>query len=100
MRRLTQKQYLLARHALGLPNDHKKSYRNHFMAADGTPDFNEWKTMEADGFAFGVKCEELWGKNNTMFRLSESGARRALFGREKLDEEDFPRYPSEEKSVD
>jgi hypothetical protein len=39
---LTPRQIELARHALGLPNQYKKSYRNRFVAGGNHPDQNDW----------------------------------------------------------
>ena len=45
-RSLTPAQLELARHALGLPNDRRRSYRNRYLAGGGSP---EWDAMVEAG---------------------------------------------------
>lgn len=57
--KLTPAQRELARHALGLPNDRKRSYRNRFIASKGHADFAEWEVMVATArlwFAAPYRC--------------------------------------------
>lgn len=84
---MTPEQRELARHALGLPNRNRKSYRNRYVCEESHPVWSEfvkrgWATMRAaDTVPFGG-C--------AIFYLTEAGARLALDKGEKLDAEDFP----------
>lgn len=80
----------LARHALGLPNRARKSYRNHFVAGPGCSDFNNWEAMVAAGYAVKRKGGSLSG-GDPIFFLTRSGADLALEAGERLDPEDFPK---------
>lgn len=82
---MTPTQRELARHALGLPNKMRKSYRNRFVAGAGHGDYGDWTQMAADGNA-----EMRVG--DSLFWLTEQGARQALDQGEVLDEEDFPTF--------
>lgn len=79
----------LARHALGLPNRRRKSYRNHFVAGDGHSDWVRWNEMVASGFAIRRKGGPLTGGDD-LFRLTKVGALAALDKGESLCPEDFP----------
>ncbi len=87
---LTPEQKHLARHALGLPNPKRRSYRNWFGAYTGGPDHAAWTAMVAAGLA---RVHE--GKPNAAgqrmdgFGLTRAGADAALEARETLDPEDF-----------
>lgn len=79
-------QLTLARHALGLPNHGKRSYRNRYFAAPRTSQAEAWRRLvEADLASF-VGREG----SSMRFCLTEAGARAALKPGERLDEEDFP----------
>lgn len=79
---MTPRQIDLARHALGLPNDQQRSYRNRFWAGPGHTDYPEWEKMVARGVA---------AKNQTVpgFHLTKTGAEQVLEPGESLDPEDF-----------
>jgi hypothetical protein len=85
---MTPEQIELARHALGLPNRNKKSYRNHFVAGEGHSDFENWRDMVEKGFARGKKGSQLTG-GDPVFWLTLAGASLALRRGEKLDPDDF-----------
>ena len=69
---MTDKQRQLARHALGLPNKQKTSFRNRFCASPGSDDFAEWEAMVSQGEA--VKFpSSLWG-GDSMFHLTLKAA--------------------------
>lgn len=85
---MTPKQIELARHALGLPNKARKSYRNHYVTGGGE-DYAEWMSMKEDGNARHTKGNQLTGGED-LFWLTAKGAALALKPREKLDAEDFP----------
>jgi hypothetical protein len=84
---MTPRQIELARHALGLPNDRHRSYRNSYVVEKGTSRSKEWKAMVAAGIA-----ESREGLNSSMavFWLTKEGATAALKPGESLDAEDFP----------
>lgn len=82
---LSLRQFDLARHALGLPNDRRRSYRNRFYAGSGHQAYADWEAMIASGAA---RAEEAGGTR--MFWLTEQGARAALLPGEQLCHEDFP----------
>lgn len=78
----------LARHALGLPNKRRCSYRNHFVTGEGCDDHNQWMGMVDGGFAVRRKGSALTGGDD-LFRLTKTGATEALSAGEHLDPEDF-----------
>jgi hypothetical protein len=86
---MTPRQKELARHALGLPNAAKRSYRNRFFTAPtiANPDFVDWSSMVAIGCAQGVRETETMAR----FWLTRKGADAALLRGESLDPEDFPK---------
>lgn len=86
---MTPAQIELARHALGLPNKRRHSYRNHFTAGIGHPDFANWIDMTVKGYARRWINSRLAGGDD-MFWLTPEGARLALQPGETLDAEDFP----------
>lgn len=73
---MTDIQQELARHALGLPNKQRLSYRNSFCASKGHSDHSEWEAMVADGLAI-KRISALWGGDD-MFHLTLKGALLAL----------------------
>ena len=83
---MTPRQRELARHAIGLPNDKRQSYRNRFIAGRGHVDFADWMAMVNDGHA--VK-RDMAGPNYS-FHLTHKAATQALEPGERLDREDFP----------
>ena len=86
---MTENQRELARHALGLPNKQRTSYRNHFCAGAGHSDYPEWVVMVEQGDATHRNGSDLSGGDD-VFCLTEKGANSALLPREKLSTEDFP----------
>lgn len=86
---MTRGQIQLARHALGLPNRWRTSYRNHFVAGPGHADYAGWCAMVAAGLARRRQGSPLTG-GNAVFRLTRAGAAKALLPGESLDSEDFP----------
>uniref|UniRef100_A4WTA8 Uncharacterized protein n=1 Tax=Cereibacter sphaeroides (strain ATCC 17025 / ATH 2.4.3) TaxID=349102 RepID=A4WTA8_CERS5 len=87
---MTPRQIELARHALGLPNRRKQSYRNHFVTGPGAPDYDAWEAMVTDGFAKKFRGGALSG-GDPVFILTPKGAMAALERGERLDPEDFPK---------
>jgi putative hemolysin len=86
---LSPKQISLARHALGLPNERLRSYRNRYCVSPDGDTFKSWRTMVASGAAECSKHGGLAG-GVFMFVLTEAGARASLCPGEALDPEDFP----------
>lgn len=86
---MTPKQRKLARHALGLPNKMRMSYRNRFIAGLDHDDYAEWTRMVAEGNAEMRHGGTMPYAGDSLFWLTETGARQALNPREKLDPEDF-----------
>lgn len=80
-----------ARHALGLPNTRKRSYRNWFTAPAQSPNALIWGDMVVAGNAELVKGD---GRIQA-FSLTEKGALGVLYENESLDPEDFwfVKYP-------
>jgi hypothetical protein len=95
---MTENQIELARHALGLPNKKRVSYRNHFCAGPGHTDYPEWVAMVAQGDAVRRSGGSLTFGGDDMFYVTGEGARAALLPREKLDADDFPFEKQEKKA--
>jgi hypothetical protein len=91
---VTVKQFKLGRHALGLPNRGRKSYRNHFVAGETHDDYADWMEMVATGDAVRINGGPLTG-GDFVFRLTSQGATTCLMEREKLSEEDFPQVTND-----
>jgi len=77
----------LARHALGLPNRYRRSYRNRFLSGG---ECSDWRAMEAAGHAESGKPDE---HGRIWFWLTRAGAEAALDPGERLCREDFPPLP-------
>lgn len=85
---MTPAQLELARHALGLPNGRKRSYRNSFVTGEESPDHAPWMDMVSAGLANRrAKAKHYGGMD--IFWLTTSGAKAALVNGERLDPEDF-----------
>lgn len=90
---MTPKQRKLARHALGLPNRARRSYRNRFVATycEGG-DYDQWSEMTDAGLAERAPVlTGSQGRKRARFWLTEVGARAALDPGETLCREDFPK---------
>lgn len=89
---LTREQRDLARHALGLPNDSCRSYRNRYFAGPSHPAYAHWCAMEDMGAAQRVKevMLHVGAHKSVQFELTRAGAVAALNDGERLDPEDFP----------
>lgn len=85
---MTPNQRKLARHALGLPNEQRHSYRNRFHATTGSSDWQAWMQMAGNGEAKYSLSPK--GSLTDLFWLTKDGAVKALEPGEKLDPEDFP----------
>ncbi|RWO57262.1 hypothetical protein [Mesorhizobium sp.] len=93
---MTPAQKELARHALGLPNRQRRSYRNHFVTGEGGSDHREWMALVEAGHAWRRAGSQLRGLTggDDLFRLTRAGAELALEKRERLNPEDFPKVPA------
>jgi hypothetical protein len=78
---MTPEQRTLARHALGLPNRRKVSYRNRYVTGTCVEDHPLWHKMVQQGWA---------AHERGVYYLTEQGALLALDPGEALDPEDFP----------
>ncbi len=86
---MTETQKELARHALGLPNRQRKTYRNHYVTSGPGGDHAEWMALVDAGQARRRLGHPLAGGDD-VFWLTEQGAQSALNHGERLDREDFP----------
>lgn len=83
---MSPEQLKLARHALGLPNNFMRSYRNRYAAGIGTTQEAAWDDLVSKGMAErGTNGIAIVG-----FCLTLEGAKAALEPAETLDREDFP----------
>lgn len=81
---MTAQERDLARHALGLPNRRKRSYRNHFVCTTDPL----WERMVEAGLATVRRSAEPGGMHT--YRLTRDGAEAALEPGDSLDPKDFP----------
>lgn len=83
---MNQAQRELARHALGLPNRDRQSFRNRYVAPQASTAHRALRDMEAAGEAefVGTSGAGLW------FTITRKGAEEALDPSETLCPEDFP----------
>lgn len=88
MAELTPKQLELMRHALGLPNTMRTSYRVYYTASEGQDGYAAWIELVALGFAKMHKSDAFRGDD--VFIVTRAGAEAALQPGEKLSKEDFP----------
>lgn len=85
---MTPQQKELARHALGLPNKRKTSYRNYFMTGSGSTDYPIWMGMVEQGDALsGAHAFS----DDMCFWLTPQGAIGALSSGEMLRFDEFNR---------
>ena len=86
---MTPLQRKLGRHALGLRDDNKRSYRNSFVAGPKNANYAVLMRMVRDGLAkrerFGAHPE-----NRYVFHLTKISAEQCLDPGEALSLEDFP----------
>lgn len=83
------KQREMARHALGLPNKSRTTYRNRFVTDEAGDDFEVWMGMVARHWAkVRGPVKDLGGMY--MFWLTRTGAAAALEPGETLNPKDFP----------
>jgi len=81
---MTPEQRELARHALGLPNDRRRSYRNRYHAPPGSESWWAWSALVDQGRALFER-----GNRNDFFMLTRTAAESVLGPGETLDLEDF-----------
>lgn len=88
---LSERQRKMARHALGLPNDTRKSYRNRYFVGEPCEAFDDWTEMVNAGMAERVSVSVKGTPiGRTMFYLTRPGAEAVLKRGERLCTEDFP----------
>lgn len=85
---LTPRERELARHALGLPNEKRRSYRNRYYVGADTPTGRQWCELVARDLAILVRAPKVLCDH---FHLTRAGAEAVLEAGETLDEEDFPK---------
>ena len=83
---MTPRQIELARHALGLTNGRKETYRTHFCAGPGHVDFEDWMGLVRGGRASVVVGGAMSGGDH-VFRLFRDTAEKVLRPGETLDPE-------------
>lgn len=83
---MTPEQQKMARHALGLDGERRRSYRNRYSASPGSPQEDAWNDLCRRGLA------ERRDHSDKLvdFFLTREGAEAALIEGEILDPEDFP----------
>lgn len=86
---MTPRQRKIARHMLGLPTEHKRSYRNRYIIGSKGRGYGVLMRMVRDGLAtrerFGAHPDNRW-----CFALTKAAALSVLEPGETLDDEDFP----------
>ena len=85
---MSPEQLRLARHALGLPNARRRSYRNRFFASPGGFTHAVWMDMVAKGWA-GREGPDANHSKLDFFWLTRDGAGLAKKQNEDLCREDF-----------
>lgn len=80
---MTAQQRDLARHALGLPNKQRISYRNHFVTHKDSEDYCPWQELVRHGLAMFMHGGEMAGGGD-IFWLTQQGAEHVLEPGEKL----------------
>lgn len=86
---LSSQQQVLARHALGLPNKYRKSYRNRYVVGCLSETYKLWGEMVTAGMAEEYPMEGS-SIGQVMFCLTRPGAEAVLKRGERLCAEDFP----------
>jgi hypothetical protein len=71
---MSPNQIKLARHALGLGNGRKVSYRNSFVAAPGHWDYDDWIAMTRAGHAVRIDGSTVPFGGDDLFRMTRAGA--------------------------
>ena len=72
----------LARHALGLPNAQKQTYRNHFCIPEGADEYPNWEDLVKQGLAVKAGGGVNW--SGDFFYLTLEGATQALLPGESI----------------
>ncbi len=76
----------MARHALGLPNPQRESYRNHYCIEPGGAEYDAWMDLVERNLA--VRRKNPGWLSGDMFYLTLAGALDAREGQEHLGRED------------
>lgn len=90
MTNLTHREIELGRHALGLPNMQRKSYRNRYYVAAGTLGALAWDGMVKKGAA--EKYAAASGQTLDLYCMTDHGAVACLKEKERLCPEDLPNF--------
>lgn len=83
---LTTEERRLARHALGLPNAHRRAHRNRFAANRSSRDYAVWRGLVDRGYAVRWPWFYSYGDH---FRLTPAGVELALNAGETIDPEEM-----------
>lgn len=83
---MSPRQIELARLALGLPNQYRKSYRNRFCGGREHGDYANWRALVNAGMAVRWPW---WFSYGDLFMLTAAGASAVLKRGERLDPEDY-----------
>lgn len=89
---MTETQRKLMRHALGLPNKQKTTYRNHFCIGVGSDGYEEWEELVSKGLAVKAIGGANWAGD--FFYLTLEGARAVLLPKEHISREDAEKMRS------
>lgn len=68
---ITDKQRDLVRHALGLDERHKRTYRNHFVTSPLCDEYKEWADLLNHGLARHNKGSQLSGGDEVFWATKE-----------------------------
>lgn len=69
---LMKQQRELVRHAIGLNERSKKTYRNHFVTGAGSKDYDAWMDMVTKGYAHHRPGSEMSGGDDVFWVTRET----------------------------
>lgn len=84
---MTARQLQMARHALGLPNSKRTTYRNRYCLGRGDEGYADWEDLVSRNLAI-KQTGTFWGGDD-MFYLTLEGARAALHRGEHISREEM-----------
>lgn len=87
---VAERRIALARHAMGLPNQRKVTYRNCYVTGAGSDNHAVWMAMVEAGLATRRDGARLPFGGDDLFTLTREGGTAALLKDERLRHEDFP----------
>ncbi len=97
LRQISDSQREMARHALGLPNKKRTSYRNHYCIGPGGDGYEDWDDLAAKGLAIRRTGPD-WGGDD-MFYLTLNAALAVREPGEHISREDAQQMRSREDAV-